>query len=131
MTTRMRVSVWGLLGLLAVLTGCPWSTPDVRVDLSARVGCGPGGGPTVDAEVRAEPPTTLLVDVVYGGRVVASRLVDVGTSPTELQLVPAYPRDTPPRRVLAEAVARARARDGASRRLLAETPIGPLRRPCY
>ena len=95
MTTRMRVSVWGLLGLLAVLAGCPWSTPDVRVDLSARVGGGPGGGPT----------------------------------PTELQLVPAYPRDTPPRRVLAEAVARAR--DGASRRLLAETPIGPLRRPCY
>jgi hypothetical protein len=60
--------------------------------------------------------------------VLASDQVDAGPVPTEQLLTPAYKTDAPPAKVLAQAVVRAR--DAASRRLLAEAPLVPANRPC-
>ena len=123
-----RLEALGLLGLLAVLTACS-SSSEVRVDLTAKVGCGPADGLTIEAEVSADPPTDLIVEVVGAGQVLASKQVEAGVGPEELPpLIPAFHGDASPRKILADAVARAR--DAATGGLLAETPIEPLDRPC-
>jgi hypothetical protein len=120
---------WLLPVVLATLTACPSSGPDVRVDLSAKVGCGPSDGLAVYVKIGAEPATKLVVEVVSEGRMLASRPIDAEAVPVELpSLEPATYKDAPPARLLSHAVAHAR--DAASGKLLAETPVDPINGLC-
>jgi hypothetical protein len=130
MTTFVKASGLGLLlGSLAMLAACSSNDPGVRVELSAQVRCGPADGPAIYVVVSAEPATDLLVEVVGEGRMLASEKVDAGAVPVELPpLNPAYHRDAPVARLVDHAVAHAR--DAASGKLLAATPVEPMNRLC-
>ncbi|MEQ7124933.1 hypothetical protein ABN034_10460 [Actinopolymorpha sp. B11F2] len=129
MTFVKRSGLGLLLGSLAVLTACPSNDPGVQVELSAKVGCGPADGPAVYVVVSAEPATDLLVEIVTESRMLASEEVDAGAVPVELPpLNPTYHKGAPVARLLDHAVAHAR--EAASGKLLAVTPVEPMNGVC-
>jgi hypothetical protein len=129
MAASARHSVLGGLGLLAALTTCLSCAPDVQVDLSASVECGPAGGVEIRAEVRAEPPTDLLLEVVSEGQVLARTHARAGSVRRKLPpLTPVFSRDAS-WRALSHAVARAR--EATSERLLAETKVEQRDQLCH
>jgi hypothetical protein len=87
------------------------------------------GGVEIRAEVRAEPPTDLLLEVVSEGQVLARTHARAGSVRRKLPpLTPVFSRDAS-WRALSHAVARAR--EATSERLLAETKVEQRDQLCH